>query len=260
MSQQNEPLSPELAAIGRGMREGEALAASAAKMLKFVQVIVYVIVWSTSLSVEVVLHRKFGERYLSAAAWLLALGALSFGAQLDTTVSIWYVTMFVIASIVHRVLLELRNRRGEHWHSRNPGLSNLPFHLFEKNEWRVVQFWEPLMVAAVGGLMLVLGSAFGWFFVVAAVSLVVKTSIEYAQYRNKLLDAIDGQIESKHIGEALKGAPPSETKGYIVPGVGAWSEQDRVTVATAHEALGPELKELLEVKPESGVARDTLKA
>lgn len=94
----------------------------------------------------------------------------------------------------------------------------------------------------------------------AAASLIFKISIEYAQYCNNLLDAIDGQIESEHIGEAVKGAPSSETEGYIVPGVGAWSDQDRVTVAKAHEALGPELKELLEVKPDAAVARDTLKA
>lgn len=118
-----------------------------------------------SLSVEVFLHFRFGERYLSAVRVLLVYCMLplilsfatfvAFVMQLDVRSSSLvpsFAGAFLLLVFVHTVFIHLRNRAGLRWHSQSNGLSYLFLVVPERvaRTGPVELLLEPLACVALG--------------------------------------------------------------------------------------------------------------
>jgi hypothetical protein len=227
-------------------QQGQQLVDEAGKLLRGIRGLLYMCMLALSITMEVFLRRRLGERYLNITICVMGLGACFAVMLVDAVVGPVLFVGVAAGVIVHRVGIVRRRRTLDRWHSRSPGISWEFYRRLDKNDRRIVQLWEPATVALPGVVLLSLEFIGGAYFIAAAVALIVKTSIEFAAARGKLLDAIDSQIESQHLAEAIQGTDdPEQTEGFVVPGASRWSDAERASVTDAYRRLSPDLDNLI---------------
>jgi len=193
---------------------------------------------SFSISVEVFLRYDFGERYLKPIAALLGFGwiyliYIAYGDYQDGAKALLYFGYtFLAVGALHIVWIQVRNQLGQKWHSKSSGVPWAPLTWIAPSRGSLFLLIEPGIVITVGLFAVASGQQLlGQYLLVAACALFGKCLIERSHHRQKLLDAIDSQIESEMFTEALKGkASPRKAKGFVVPGAGKWlhTRQDRM--------------------------------
>lgn len=201
-----------------------------------------------SITLEVFVRRDFGERYLTvgrvlvgylfiqaalslANLRLMALMSLSGAEAPEAPPAIhrWFVSSFLLLSLVHLLRIFLRNRAGIPWYSRAHGVSWLQFLIplsgYRLSDWVLYRFLEPGLCLMIAWFLLPLllpdGSFTRNWLIFASLGLFFHNNMTYNNMRNKYLDLVDGEIISRHFNEARqtkggKGASVYQTAGYSV--------------------------------------------
>ncbi len=158
---------------------------------------------------------------------------------------------FLAASLFHRYEINDRNRRGVTWHSFSKGeswlyeldLSDIPFRLNDE----VIHKWiEPALVGIAGGIAYLFAPAVGIWLLISAVALTVNAQIDYHYERSVFLDARDGQVEARYLGDALSGRPASQTAGLVIAASNVAMVQRDPGLKAAFGSLGNELLSMMD--------------
>lgn len=206
-------------------------------ILRALHALAQFVLFAASLTVEVFLRYDFGERYLKPPAVLLglawlALASLYFGPQaVGAETLTTFAHAFIVVSLLKMVWIQIRIRRGVRWHSKSPGVPLPPLARIATSHSMLHQIIEPA-IAIVAGVVVIVsgGGVLGLYLFFAAIAMVGKNLIERARFREKLLDAIDSQIESETFAEAMKDRPsPRKARGFVVPGAGKWLSSPKVS-------------------------------
>lgn len=235
--------------------------------LKVARALLYLVLWLGTIPVEVVMHTRFGVRYLNLLTIIggqfaiVAMTAIA-GPEATPMGSIASV-IFVGLAIVHKLHAYLLERKGVLWHSRSAGE---PFRIWnripgERTPFDVERFLEPMVVFAAGMAVATL-NPFGAVLMAMAVMLFVKKWLEFWHFRGMVLDQIDGQIEAEIIAEWVdQKRSPKDTKGFIVPKAAVRRAKNGPSVAEAMENLQPIATEdpglVVHVKPGSTMPSPT---
>jgi hypothetical protein len=219
-----------------------------------------------AVSVVVFIRKDFGERYLSwlnlffgytVVANFLFLGTLlmSLSGMFFRRVSIgsprlmfifWFA--FIVMSVYRRVEISRKINAGVAWHSMYAGTSLLPLPFAQE---KIYKFFEPVAVFAVGNFLWSISPQVGLWLEISAVALYVNNHIIYYNERRALLDIRDAEIESKFMSAALSGKPARETAGFVVAESSIKLMNHDAGLKAAFENLSPELKEVLDHKPDA---------
>lgn len=217
-----------------------------------------------SVTVEVFLRFKFGERYLgwlrlyfsyTLLAWFVFFNVLAnnIGGFVMNVLG-----LFVLASIAHRVMIYKMNRDQERWHSYSPGIGwlELLFKRYSVSSAVIYRFLEPLLVFVVGFISLGIDRAMGLWLVIAAFSLIIQRQIAYSHERNAVLDAIDGQIESEYLSAVLVDEKPiRETAGFTMMAADKnMPVEKRKDLVSMFQGLDPALRQTMDDAPEAAAA------
>ncbi|MBL0869733.1 MAG: hypothetical protein IBJ18_04060 [Phycisphaerales bacterium] len=193
------------------------------------------------LTTRVMLRKDLGERYVSqqnalvgalliaAGMWLTAaipvttevVGQNEWGSSVRLLVredrstvsyiigSVWLV-MYAAALLDHRVRVRRRYANGVRWHSRCAGVPRLS----GTGEWA--------MIVALGGL-----AYLGFYFHLPFFAALLTASLVLAlaedghaamEFWNRVLDAVDGEIEAENLGKAVKDClSPDRVEGVHAP-------------------------------------------
>ena len=200
---------------------------------------------------EVLVRRRFGERYLDPLMIMLGFGGifiLALGRSLSQNTDhslLMFANAYIGIVIIHRIAIFHRDLKGETWHSQSSGLSwpiltlparmagSLigrlpPSHLGEGYRERlralvteaVHIFVEPMLVAMAATAMARWGIELAVVFSAVSGAMLTKNVLQYHMERTRMLDVVDAAIEGEHRLDVLTGAKgPEEAQGYKVSGV-----------------------------------------
>lgn len=221
-----------------------------------------------TLPVVVMLRSKFGERYLTPGQAIVAAVLLAFigpiaitnaiaqnlsGAQagISLVAGFAFSGAFLIVVTIHLIFIRLRARRGERWHSYCDGLP-LPIWRWLGGQWgfwtpsRLFLLGEPGVCAVLGLIAIVLQApGLGLYLWGQTVLLLGSELTRRSRERSQLLDLIDSQIEAEQQSTMLRGAPASETEGYVVRGMQPRTAAERRTIEEMITSLEPRVREML---------------
>jgi len=224
--------------------------------------IVYNIFSVFSITAEVFLRRKFGERYFSGL--LFSFSTLMIYIYATTSSFVLFIKpsspkmqntqIMVIAAFAylgfsawHQFSTYRRNKRGEIWHSRCSGISwGIWKKIFRCSDDTVQMYIEPIFCGLLCVPALTYSPALHLWLFVAAVGMFVKGRLQYIQSRKRFLDALDSQIESECINAALvEKKSASELSGLTVVGVGSQPLKLRKKIADHFQGLDEGLKNIM---------------
>ncbi|HEX8474589.1 MAG TPA: hypothetical protein VF666_11190 [Pyrinomonadaceae bacterium] len=162
---------------------------------------------------------------------------------------------FLLMSIYHRLAALIQKLGGRsRWHSRYGGtsylriLTALPF----VGIYFVQRFVEPLIALVVGSILFNLSPPLGAWFVFAALCLAATEQLAYTRARNRVLDAIDAQIEAEHLGEAISGTKTvKETEGFVLPVPTYFNRGQRWRLTKAMRQLDPALQSIMDASQDA---------
>ena len=183
-----------------------------------------------------ILRRNFGERFFSFTM-IFVMGAAVTGAAfffgMSGTPLYAYMSLIALLSAIHLLVIFLRNRRGEQWHTRFEGDFLPIFTILPKssNYWVIESIYEPLFVLSIAtGFLFVEMQNIAGLLAASALLMFARSRFNYGLHKTRILDQRDSMIEGEYAMEALNGSPSKETKGYIVKGAKALSEQDKTAL------------------------------
>ena len=185
-------------------------------------------------TIVVFLRWDFGERYFnisdflgSAFTFLIVAGVLLFwlasgsggkAAQQvgsadysEWVLGIFFLCFFII-SLYHRLIAWLQRATGRRrWHSRYPGTSYLRFltALPFVSTYTVQRFVEPALAIVAGSLIYAFAPPLSAWFIFAGLCLAMTENFAYRRARNRVLDALDAEIEGEHLDEPEESATVS---------------------------------------------------
>jgi hypothetical protein len=209
-------------------------------------------------TVEVFLRFGFGERYFSLFGIWGIFGHYTAIYILATFLKLVsnnnYIELFLILSLVatfgHKLVIQIRNWKGERWHSRYPGtpllllllspLAKVVSDLFpylkfitpNNLTFFIRRILEPLLICTLG---IVINEVIYYdsrplplWLLLSGISLGIKESIAATRLRNIMLDAIDAEIEKKNLWAVLKEQKtPDETEGFVFPVPRGFNDEKR---------------------------------
>ncbi len=248
---------------GRGSSEsGIGLASpghsgNESKAQALIETIQEVVIWALrvfSLPIEVLLHTRFGVRYLTFPIFALSylamllywlglvvselfvdgfeeLNGLIGGSQegltvmsQDNTVWPWVFRGYAVIGITRVGLTQLQNFRGITLHSRYSG-SPLPFWFMIpglSQEYTVKRFVEPLLAIVAGWCIwyFLWLDTIAWYVWLCAAGMAVRNHMEYMMLRGRVLDVLDAQISSEELHSAIfSNQQPRSSRGSAVAGI-----------------------------------------
>ena len=193
------------------------------KYLTYVYAVVILIVQVVAMPGEVLLRRRFGERYLDPMMVLLGfvgifvLGAGGIGES-DYSVIV-FAFVYIVVAILHRLAIFHRDLKGETWHSQSSGLSwsivTLPAKLAggiigrlapgslgegyrERLRAMVVEyvhiFVEPVLISLAAAAFTRLDIGLGIILPLISAAMLVRGVLQYHLDRTRMLDIIDSAI------------------------------------------------------------------
>lgn len=196
----------------------------------------------------------FGERYFNvldsfgaSLTFIFVIGIASFflGSDYDNYIVGLFLLGFVVISLLHLAIAKQRSREGRRWHSRYNGTSYLAF-LSPENVFFVQRYVEPILAILVGFGLLFFNKPLGFWFIFAGFSIAATEQIAAQRFRNKMLDAIDSQIEAEHLGDAVSGKKKAhETEGFVLPVPSYYTEDQRQDIYNGITQLDPALEALI---------------
>lgn len=169
----------------------------------------YVITHMFSITLEVFLRHRFGERYLHSVHVVLslALAALSIvlysyfsDEQIASVIAknymLWAAALFIVLSVWHLIVIQIRLKRGEEWHSKSSGDSWLYFDFYPIKQQTFQRFVEPTLCLFIGYLLRDSYTPFAIWIMLASGCMLIKGQIEYQRTREWHLDRLDAEFES----------------------------------------------------------------
>ena len=215
-------------------------------VIRIIKGLLYLVLWAATLPIEVFMHTRFGVRYLNLLSVIGGVVALQTAGELAGPEAapwgVWSSVIFFFVAVGHAIHARLLESKGVQWHSRSPGE---PFKIWrlipgQRTPFDVERFLEPMAVFGIGMLINTV-NPFGLSVMGMAVLLFVKKWLEYQQFRNDLLDQIDGQIEAEVMAELVdQKRTPWESKGFIVPKAAMRKARNSPSVADAMASMNSE--------------------
>jgi hypothetical protein len=161
--------------------------------------------WATS--VEVFLHRRFGERYLGvqAAAILLLIPVycLAWPHQ-DLQPMIGFLLFYVLMCAIHRIDGLASRLRGMRCHSYYTGWPHLMGLLKRANEVTVKRYAEPLLVLGIGYFIRGGNPPLGTYLIGSSLCLFLSVTLSEEQSRQRALDLNDAVIDQQQVSERFR--------------------------------------------------------
>lgn len=217
-------------------------------------------------TIEVFFRHDFGERYFNIinlygssftfGLYAIFAGTLLAGEGEGKEILGLFLFGFIIVGIVHQLKAVAMKRKGRRWHSRYPGTSYLAS-VLNLSPYIIQRYIEPTIAIAAGYLLYnTLNRPLGLWLVFAGLCLAATEQINAARVRNRILDAIDAQIEAQNIGAAIAGnKTPEQTEGFVLPVPSYYSEQQRKTLVDGMIRLDPALAAIMDT-PEATEAEE----
>ena len=181
-------------------------------------------------------------------------------------VLILFFICFLAMSLMHRLQAWDSKKHRQQWHSRYDGTSFIsvmlpdaahdwineyicvPLNMSER--YIVQRFIEPTIACGAGVMMLItFNPPLGAWWIFAGLSLAFAEWIGSARGKNKLLDAIDAQIESSNLGTALSRTSQikaEKTSGFVLPVSPRLDGEAQAKLAQGMRILNPELQAILD--------------
>lgn len=190
----------------------------------------------------------FGERYFNVADMLgstatfigigffIVLASEAIDNKGDAIAFTAFLIGFLAMSILHRILAWQYKKIRPHWHSRYSGTSFVSLFIdrFETSReiaYSFVQFFgvperyiiqryiEPgIAFFASIPFFFIINRPLGVWLMVSSMSLAVTEWLAGARSRDRILDAIDAQIESQNLNKVIAGETnPAQTDGFVLP-------------------------------------------
>ncbi len=219
-----------------------------------------------TVSLEVFLHRNFGERFFSPIEYIAGVITLYLFASLGRV--LFYAHMsglmfFGLAAMAmgayHLYVIHDRKKKGIVQHSRYWG-DSWPFFYELGYSHQTIQFYiEPACCFAIGLFFALANPLLGGWIVYGSIAWFFFCQLELRKWNNRILDAIDQEIEARNFQKAVMDRKaPQETEGFFVPVSPNFTRAQRATLADAFEGLDPKLKEMIE-ESEKEAAEETIK-
>jgi hypothetical protein len=219
-----------LESLQRGQQQAKAGLDQLVAITNTIKALVLLVTSVFASFVEVFLRTQFGERYFTIPRFLLTLIGVPFLFHFvvprnQMPAVAFSMMLYVVAALLQFRMILYRNLRGERWYSRSSGMSWGVWARLPKgdNLWVVSIVYEPLLCLVLAAALARTG--YGILLFAGGIALAVQSYLEYRFHRERILDAVDAQIESKYIAEALgPQASVRKTQGYIVPAPQAWQQ------------------------------------
>jgi hypothetical protein len=233
-----------------------AMATEPGKMVFGILMLLHWILGWFVMSVVVFLRRNFGERYLSWLNILFGMTAVGFftglgnlilsqrSSHLSYTIELAYYAV-VSLSVFHRVIIWRKNRRGELWHSYNPGTSLI--RIPGVPEEVVAKWVEPGVLFALAFMAGKFGDTpLRWWLLIGSFALLVHEQVSYFMQRQQFLNLRDALIESKNWGAVMSGKPVQQTQGYTIAKSNLTMLERTPEMKDAFQALPDDMKAILD--------------
>lgn len=203
-----------------------AMATEPGKLVFGLMMLVHFILGWFAMSVVVFLRRNFGERYLSWINILFGMTAIGFftgignvlfsmgSSHLSYTIEFAYYGV-VGLSVYHRVVIWRKNRRGQLWHSYNPGESLI--RIPGLSEETIAKWVEPGVLFGLAYIAnLMHDTPLRLWLLIGAFAVLVHEQVSYYMQRQQFLDMRDALIESQNWSGVMSGKPVQQTQGYTI--------------------------------------------
>lgn len=180
---------------------------------------------------QVMLRRQLGERYftgwnlVAGAGLIMAAAPLSLVTRRYIDVSdLIYVGLamvawlggFVYFGVKHFADVRHRYRDGQVWHSRCSGVSRIDFPLPKQIPMEAVEIAGVMLIGLICCFIGLLG--FGLLLIASGNMAWLSWSISAMEFKTKILDSIDSQIESENLAAAVvERRKPKDTVGFEAP-------------------------------------------
>jgi hypothetical protein len=169
--------------------------------------VVMLVIYAWSASIEVLLHRRFGERYLAVRGPAVIPLVLVYGAcweGRDIVPLLCFLAAYLVMCARARVDTLARRKRGELGHSMYSGVPRLmkPF-----PRWResvVKRFAEPLLVLAAGCVTCAIDEPLGLYLILGSFCVFATATAGAGWDRNRVLDLNDAVIEQQWRAEQFR--------------------------------------------------------
>ncbi len=248
--------------VQQGMQQGNVY-----RPLALLTTLASIILRLSTVSLEVFLHHGFGERHFRIVDLVLGLLSLSLAGyfiQVFVPESVIQVATFghiVLAlGLIHLWLIQRRKKKGVIVHSRYWGDSLFIFYWL-RIPHQTIQFLVEPLLCLVAGVLFITYTPYllvGSWIVIGAISWGILCQIEIWKWNNRILDAIDQEIEARNFEAAVvERKSPRETQGFFVPVSPNFTKEQRTSLKDAFERLDPGLKELMGESLEESREEDT---
>jgi hypothetical protein len=162
--------------------------------------------WATS--VEVLLHKRVGDRYLGlqAAAVLLLIPIYAmFWPGYDLRPLMWFLPVYLGGVAIARLDVLTGKRNGLRIHSFYSGYPRCMNRKTKMTELQCKRYFEPLYVASIGlGLYLLGEQPLGVYFMIAGACLFISVSMAQLQFEQRAKAMNDQVIEQEYVAERFR--------------------------------------------------------
>lgn len=225
----------------------------------FIIFILYIL-QTITVSVEVFIRYKMGERYMTIIRSILLLFFfLLFTVSMDFFIDAFntflmgvFIATSLALSLVHAIKAKRRPSKNIEIHSYYNGIPLLQTLFPNQSETIVKTYIEPLFLLLLGVFLFVLGRykiypfyGIGLYITVVSLIFFVKSQIEYSIGRSRYLDIIDKKIEGEMLKDAIQGKNAAETKGFSLPVPKTMKPAARQNVEQMYRTLDPALQRLM---------------
>lgn len=161
-----------------------------------------------AVSVEVFLHKRFGERFLglqAAAACAVIFFFPIFWEGHDVTPLIAFLVAYLCMCAFARAHMAVGARRqGQREHSYYTGWPHCMRFAGRMGEETVKCIIEPMLVFLTGVFVMPWSEPLGGYLMLASLGLFISTNVTRGQDRTRLLDMNDALIEQRKVAERFR--------------------------------------------------------
>lgn len=162
---------------------------------------------SWAVTVEVFLHRRFGERYIGlqavAAIPLVLLYTLFWNGH-DLRPMFVFLAAYLALCLAARIGVALRRRRGPQLHSYYTGQPRLMRVLPRLSEFAIKRAVEPALLLVAGALTRAANKPLGTYLMLAAAALVITATLAAECERRQGLDLYDSYVDQRQASERFR--------------------------------------------------------
>lgn len=164
---------------------------------------------SLAVSLEVFLHRRFGERYVGlqgVAAILIIFFYAGFWPGYDVTPLLEFLLAYLALCFLARIgVLRRRRRGGTQEHSHYTGWPRVMRLTGRLTEITVKQTVEPLLTFLVAVFTLPVSEPLGGYLLLATGGLIVSVNASLGAEHTRAINMNDALIDQRHLAERFRG-------------------------------------------------------